>query len=361
MSPSVLPSPRLKTVAFGELLLRLSPPGFQRFVQTDRFDVHAGGAEANVAASLAGWGIESHFVTKLPAHEIGQAALNGLRRYGVRTEHVVRGGDRVGLYFLEAGASQRGPKVVYDRAGSALTTIRPGEIDWEAVFDGAGWFHWTGITAALGPGPHAVLVEALEAARARGVTVSCDLNHRAKLWSEDRAQTVMRPLMAHVDVCIANEDAAAKSLGLPIEPAGDTDTGTDEGGRMGARYVRLAERLRDEFGFATVALTRREVLSASRHGWSALALTGDAEPARSRRYDIALVDRVGGGDAFAAGFIYGMLARRTADGAADAAAAAEFAAAASCLKHTIPGDVNHVSVEEVDALAGGSGSGRVDR
>ena len=361
MSQPVPSSPRIKTVAFGELLLRLSPPGFQRFVQADRFDVHVGGAEANVAASLAGWGVESHFVTRLPAHEIGQAALNALRRFGVRTEHVARGGDRVGLYFLEAGASQRGPKVVYDRAGSALTTLRPGEIDWDAVFDGADWFHWTGITAALGDGPHAVLREALEVARARGVPVSCDLNHRAKLWSEDRAQAVMRPLMALVDVCIANEDAAARSLGLPIEPEGDADATADRDGRMGARYVRLAERLRGEFGFATVALTRREILSASRHGWSALALVGDADPAMSRRYDIALVDRVGGGDAFAAGFVYGMLTKRTTGGAVDAAAAVEFAAAASCLKHTVPGDVNHASVEEVDALAGGTGSGRVDR
>lgn len=345
----------IKTVTFGEIMLRLSPPGFQRFVQASTYDATFGGGEANVAASLAQWGLESHFVSKLPRHEIGQAAVNALRRYGVRTEHVVRGGDRVGIYFLETGASQRGSKVIYDRAGAAVTTLAPGEVDWDAVFDGAAWFHWTGITPALGAGPRAVLQEAISAARARGVRISADLNYRAKLWTEAEAQAVMRPLMADVDVCIANEEDAQKSLGLEAE-------GADvEGGALGEGYVRLAERLRERFGFDTVAITLRESISASRNGWSGLICDARTAPVQSRRYDVTLVDRVGGGDAFAAGLIYGLLTKHTPDGHADTRGALEFAVAASCLKQTIPGDFNHVSVDEVGKLAGGAGSGRVER
>ncbi len=344
-----------KTVTFGEIMLRLSPPGFQRFVQANHFDATYGGGEANVAASLAQWGLDSHFVSKLPTHEIGQAAVNALRRYGVGTDHIVRGGERVGVYFLETGASQRGAKVIYDRAHAAVTTLTPGEIDWDAAFDGASWFHWTGITPALGAGPRAVLSEALAAARARGITVSSDLNYRAKLWTEAEAQAVMRPLMEHVDVCIANEEDAEKSLGLHAE-------GADvEGGALGDGYARLAERLREEFGFETVAITLRESLSASRNGWSGLIHTADVAPVQSARYDITLVDRVGGGDAFASGLVYGLLTKTTADGAVDARAALDFAVAASCLKQTIPGDFNHCSVSEVEKLAGGSASGRVER
>lgn len=341
-----------KVVTFGELMLRLSTPGFSRFVQAQQFDATYGGGEANVAVSLAQYGLRAEFVSKLPAHEIGQAALNHLRRYGVGTEHVARGGERLGIYFLETGASQRASKVIYDRAGAAVTTLTPDEIDWAAVFDGARWFHWTGITPALGEGPQRALRAALEAARAAGVTVSCDLNYRQKLWTTAEAQAVMRPLMEFVDVCIANEEDAERSLGLE---AGATDV---EGAELDeAGYRRLCRALRQEFGFETVAVTLRESFSASMNGWSAMLHDGrdGAEPYRSRRYEVTLVDRVGGGDSFAAGLIYGLLTK------ADTRDALEFAVAASCLKQTIPGDVNLVSVDEVEKLAAGSGSGRVER
>jgi 2-dehydro-3-deoxygluconokinase len=342
----------MKTVTLGEIMLRLSTPGHQRFVQAQSFDATYGGGEANVAVALANYGLESHFVTKLPRHEIGQAAVNHLRRYGVSDRFVVRGGERVGIYFLETGASQRASKVVYDRAGSAVTTLAPGEVDFEAVFEGARWFHFTGITPALGAQARETVVAAAEAAKAAGATVSCDLNYRKKLWSEAEAQATMRPLMAHVDVCIANEEDAEKCLGMR---AGETDV---EGAALDeAGYFALAKRLKAEYGFAAVAITLRESFSASRNGWSALLHDERAcrEPYRSRRYDIQLVDRVGGGDAFASGLIAGLLQQ------ADTRAALEFAVAASCLKQTIPGDFNLVTRAEVEALAAGGGSGRVER
>ena len=342
----------MKVVTLGEIMLRLSTPGHQRFVQAQAFDATYGGGEANVAVALAHYGLESHFLTKLPRHEIGQAALNHLRRYGVSDRFIVRGGDRLGVYFLETGASQRPSKVVYDRAGSAVTTLAPGELDLEAAFDGAAWFHWTGITPALGEGPRRTLVAACEAAKAAGATVSCDLNYRAKLWTTEQARAVMRPLMEHVDVCIANEEDAERSLGMA---AGETDV---EGAALDeAGYVRLAERLKGEYGFDAVAITLRESFSASRNGWSAL-LHDERQcevPRRSRRYEVELVDRVGGGDSFASGLIYGLLAK------GDSREALEFAVAASCLKQTIPGDFNLVSREEVEKLATGPGSGRVER
>lgn len=339
-------------VTFGELMLRLSTPGFQRFTQAAAFDVTYGGGEANVAASLAQWGAQARFVTRLPRHEIGEAALQHLRRYGVDTRFVLRGGDRLGIYFLETGASQRASKVVYDRVGSAVSELEPGMVDWDAAFSGADHFHFTGITPALGPGPRAALEEALQAARRHGVRVSVDLNYRAKLWTVEEARAVMRPLMAYVDVCIANEEDADKSLGLEAE---DADVA---GGRLSeAGYLRLAERLRAAHGFETVAITLRESHSATHNGWSAVAYgPGMDAPRRSRIYDIPyIVDRVGGGDAFAAGFLYGLL---RGDGPA---AAAEFGVAASCLKHTIPGDFNHAAVAEVERLAQGGGAGRVER
>jgi 2-dehydro-3-deoxygluconokinase len=342
----------MKVVTFGELMLRLSTPGFQRFVQAASFDVNFGGGEANVAAALAGFGLEAHFVSKLPAHELGQAALNHLRRYGVRTDHVVRGGDRIGVYFLETGASQRASKVVYDRAGSAVAGMRPEEVDWDAALAGADWFHWTGITPALGEPAQACLKAALAAARRAGATVSCDLNFRKKLWTEAEAQAVMRPLMEDVDVCIANEEDAEKSLG---ETAGETDV---EAGHLDEEgYGRLAERLRERFGFRAVAITLRESHSASRNGWSAMLHDGAeaTTPYRTRAYDVTLVDRVGGGDSFASGLIYGLLTRE------DSRRALDFAVAASALKQTIPGDFNLVSADEVEKLAGGDGSGRVER
>ncbi|GAB5518568.1 MAG: sugar kinase [Rhodothermales bacterium] len=342
----------MKVVTFGEIMLRLSTPGFSRFVQARQLDVNYGGGEANVAISLANYGLDSHFICKLPTHEIGQSAVNHLRGYGVGTDYIVRGGDRIGVYFLETGASQRASKVIYDRANSAVSQMNPDEVDWAAAFEEATWFHWTGITPALGVTAQAALKAACEAAKTAGATISCDLNYRKKLWSVDEAQATMRPLMDYVDVCIANEEDAEKCLGL-------TPDGTDvEGGHLSETgYAKLAQKLKDKFGFQTVAITLRESFSASKNGWSALMLDDRdcATPYRSDRYEITLVDRVGGGDSFAGGLIYGLLTKP------DTREALEFAVAASCLKQTIPGDANLVSVDEVEKLVHGSGSGRVER
>jgi 2-dehydro-3-deoxygluconokinase len=341
-----------KVVTFGEIMLRLSTPGFSRFVQAQQFDVTYGGGEANVAVALANYGLASYFVCRLPTHEIGQAAVNHLRRFGVKDDFIARAGDRVGIYFLETGASQRSSKVVYDRAHAAVTEIQPGEVDWEAVFEGADWFHWTGITPALGEHPRRELMAACRAARAAGATISADLNYRKKLWTTAEAQATMVPLMEFVDVCIANEEDAEKSLGMAAAHS-DVESGDiDEAG-----YAQLATDLKTRFGFQAVAITLRESFSASRNGWSAMLLDERdcSEPYRSRRYDIQIVDRVGGGDSFASGLIYGLLTKE------DSRKALEYAVAASCLKQTIPGDFNLVSVDEVEKLAGGSGSGRVER
>ena len=350
-------------VTFGEIMLRLSTPGFSRFAQTTQFDASFGGGEANVAVSLAHFGHDARFVSKLPTHDIGQGAVNRLRQYGVDTRYLVRGGERVGIYFLETGASQRPSKVVYDRAGSAVSEMAADEVDWAAVFetaDGpADWFHWTGITPALGDRPKAAVEAACRAAKAAGVTVSCDLNFRSKLWTTAEAQAVMRPLMEHVDVCIANEEDADRSLGVRTEGSGAAaaaDAELDEAG-----YALLADRLQADYGFDAVAITLRESHSASDNGWSAMLLggAGSASPldqaVRSRRYDVRLVDRVGGGDSFAAGLIHGLLTKD------DAEAALNFAVAASALKQTIPGDLNLTTADEVEKLAQGSGSGRVER
>ena len=343
-------------VTFGEIMLRLSTPGFQRFTQSDSFDATFGGGEANVAVSLAHFGHEARFICKLPTHEIGQAAVNRLRQFGVDTDYIVRGGERVGIYFLETGASQRPSKVIYDRANSAVSQMAADEVDWDAAMDGADWFHWTGITPALGPRPKAAVEAACQAAKRAGLTVSCDLNFRSKLWTTDEAQATMRPLMEHVDVCIANEEDADRSLGMK---AGETDVEAGELDESG--YARLAERLRDRYGFQAVAITLRESHSASDNGWSAMLLGGAGKAAplasavRSRIYEVRLVDRVGGGDSFAAGLIHGLATK------SDAEAALNFAVAASALKQTIPGDLNLTSAVEVEKLAGGSGSGRVER
>jgi 2-dehydro-3-deoxygluconokinase len=342
----------MKVVTLGEIMLRLSTPGFTRFVQAQSFDATYGGGEANVAVALANYGLESYFVSKLPTHEIGQAAVNHLRRFGVSDRFIVRGGDRVGIYFLETGASQRPSKVVYDRADAAVTTLTSDELDLGAVFEGARWFHFTGITPALGETARRTVEAAAKAAKDAGATVSCDLNFRKKLWTTEEAQATMRPLMEHVDVCIANEEDAEKCLGLK---AGETDVHGAELDEAG--YVALAKRLKEEFDFEAVAITLRESFSASHNGWSAI-LHDDkdcAEPVRSTRYDIQIVDRVGGGDSFASGLIAGLLQKD------DTREALEFAVAASCLKQTIPGDFNLVSRAEVDALAAGDGSGRVQR
>ena len=342
----------IKVVTFGEIMLRLSTPNFERFVQSQSFDVTYGGGEANVAASLANFGIDSYFITKLPKHEIGQSAINHLRRYGVKTDFIARGGERIGIYFLETGASQRASKVIYDRSNSSISQIQKDDIAWTDVLKDASWFHFTGITPALGPNARLVLIEACKMAKDYGVKVSCDLNFRAKLWTEKEAQSVMIPLMEYVDVCIANEEDAEKSLGMKPKNTNIHKAELDESG-----YFELAESLKEKFGFDSVAITLRESFSASRNGWSALLIDNKEckEPYRSAKYDIQIVDRVGGGDAFASGLIYGLLNK------GNSKEALEFAVAASCLKQTIPGDFNHVSVDEVEKLIKSGGSGRVER
>jgi 2-dehydro-3-deoxygluconokinase len=341
-----------RVVTFGEIMLRLSTPGRERFLQSSSFDITFGGGEANVAVSLANYGIESLFLSKIPRHDIGQAAVNHLRRFGVSDRFIVRGGDRLGAYFLESGASQRPSKVIYDRAGSAVTTLTPDEIDLAAVFDGVKWFHWTGITPAIGGDAPGMLRAVLEAARSAGATISCDLNFRKKLWSTEQAQTTMRPLMEFVDVCICNEEDAQLSLGVD---APEVDVESAELSQ--SRYEAILHQLKDEFGFRAVAITLRESFSASRNGWSAIMLDDEecATPYVSNRYDIQLVDRVGGGDAFASGLIAGLHVEN------DTRRALEFAVAASCLKQTIPGDFNLCSTEEVQRLVDGGGSGRIQR
>lgn len=341
-----------KVVTFGEIMLRLSSPGFTRFVQAQNFDSTYGGGEANVAVALSNYGLDSYFVSKLPKHEIGQAAVNHLRRYGVNTNYIKRDGERVGIYFLETGASQRASKVIYDRSNSAVTNVSNEDFDWDEIFDGCTWFHWTGISPALGTKAQEVLNYALVTAKAKNVKVSCDLNFRKKMWTSKEAQEVMKPLMEYVDVCIANEEDAEKSLG---EKAGDTNVEKADIDEEG--YFNLAKHLKKKYGFDAVAITLRESHSASRNGWSALLLDSNncIEPYRSKKYDIQIVDRVGGGDSFASGLIYGLLNYE------DSKQGLEFAVGASCLKQTIPGDFNLVSVEEVQKLIKGDGSGRVER
>lgn len=341
-----------KVVTFGEIMLRLSTPGYSRFVQTDFFDSTYGGGEANVAVSLANYGLESYFVTKLPKHEIGQSAVNHLRRFGVKEDYIIRGGDRIGIYFLETGASQRASKVIYDRANSAISLMKKEEINWENVFEDATWFHWTGITPAIGKNTQEILKESCEIAKKKNVMISCDLNFRAKMWSEAEAQSVMKPLMKFVDVCIANEEDAEKSLGLIAEK-----TNVESGDLNEEGYFKVAKTLKETFGFNTVAITLRESFSASKNGWSALLLDDKdcSVPFRSRKYVIDIVDRVGGGDSFASGLIYGLLTKN------NSREALEFAVAASCLKHSIQGDFNLVSIEEIEKLIKGGGSGRVER
>lgn len=341
-----------KIVTMGEIMLRLSAPGYSRFVQSQHFDVNYGGGGANVAISLSNYGFDSFFVTKLPMNEIGQSALNSLRRYGVRTDYIVRGGERLGIYFLETGASQRPSKVIYDRSASAITTLSKDELDWRRILNGVKWFHWTGITPALGETVKESLEEACKVAKESGVIVSADLNYRAKLWSTSEAQSVMIPLTKYIDVCIANEEDIEKSLGFK---AGGTNVENGELNEAG--YFELARNVKKEFGFKTVAITLRRSYSASRNGWSALMLDDKdcKEPYHSQEYPIEIVDRVGGGDSFSGGLIYGLMnIKNTKD-------ALEFAVSASCLKQTIPGDFNLVSKQEVEKLAKGRGTGRIER
>ena len=331
-------------------MLRLSPSGQNvRFVQADRFDVIYGGGEANVAVSCANYGHHATFVTKLPAHEIGQSAINALRRYGVDTSHIARGGNRIGIYYAETGVSMRPSKVIYDRAGSSISEAKPADFDFDAIMEGADWFHWSGITPAISDSAAELTRLACEAAKRHGVTVSVDLNFRKKLWTSEKAQQVMRPLMQYVDVCIGNEEDAQLCLGF--KPDADVEGGnTDADG-----YKGIFEQMRREFGFKYVVSTLRESLSASHNGWKAMIFDGN-EFYVSKCYDILpIIDRVGGGDSFSGGLIHGLLTKQSMG------EALEFAVAASALKHTINGDFNMVSAEEVEALAGGNANGRIQR
>lgn len=338
-----------KIITLGEIMLRLSPVGNDRFIQSETLRVIPGGGEANVAVSVANYGHEAYFVSKLPKHEIGQMAVNALRRYGVDTSFVARGGDRVGLYYAETGASMRPSKVVYDRAHSAIAEAKPEDFDFDAIMEGAQWFHWSGITTAISDNAAELTRLACEAAKRHGVTVSVDLNFRKKLWTSEKAISVMRPLMKYVDVCIGNEEDAQLCLGF--KPDADVEGGqTDASG-----YHKIFEQMKKEFGFKYVVSTLRESFSATHNGWKALIYNGE-EFYESRRYDIMpIIDRVGGGDSFSSGLIHGLLTKPTQG------EALEFAVAASALKHTINGDFNLVTVDEVEALAAGNANGRVQR
>jgi len=338
-----------KVITFGELMLRLAPQGYLRFVQADTFGATYGGGEANVAVSLANYGLDVAYVTKLPAHQIGQAAVNSLRKYGVDTTNIVRGGERVGIYFLEKGASQRSSLCIYDRTDSAIAKARPDDFDWDAIFDGADWFHFTGITPALGKNVADICELACKTAKAKGVTVSCDLNYRGKLWTKQEACETMTRLCQYVDVCIANEEDAKDVFGIE---AAHTDI---TGGQLNHDgYKEVARQLTEYFAFSKVAITLRTSISANDNDWAAMLYSG-GEYCFSKNYHLHIVDRVGGGDSFGAALIYSVL-RGMAD-----RDALEFAVAASALKHTVEGDYNMVSVSEVEKLSGGDGSGRVHR
>lgn len=338
-----------KIVTLGEIMLRLSPTGNYRSVQSESFQIFPGGGEANVAVSLANYGHTACFVSKLPSHEIGQIAVNALRRYGVKTEYISRGGDRVGLYYAETGASMRPSKVIYDRAHSAIAEADISDFDFDKIMEDADWFHWSGITPAISDKAAEIVRVACEAAKRHGVTVSVDLNFRKKLWTSEKAISVMRPLMQYVDVCIGNEEDANMCLGY--KPDADV-----EGGKTDAEgYYEIFKGMMKEFGFKYVVSTLRESYSASHNGWKALIYDGKTFY-ESKHYDInPIIDRVGGGDSFSAGLIHGLLSYK------DQAKALEFAVAASALKHTIPGDFNLVSTSEVESLAKGNANGRVQR
>lgn len=330
-------------------MLRLAPEGYLRFVQADSFEATFGGGEANVAVALANFGMEVSFVTKLPKHEIGQAAVNSLRKYGVGTENIVRGGDRVGIYYLEKGASQRPSKVIYDRVYSAIAMSDTGDFDWDKIFEGVEWFHFTGITPALGDNVADICLEACKKAKEKGLTISFDLNYRKNLWSSQKAQEVITKLTQYIDICIANEEDAEKVFGIKADNTDITDGKLNNEG-----YKQVAEKLVRQFGFKRVATTLRESISASDNRWSAMLFDGK-DFYFSKKYNVHIVDRVGGGDSFGAGLIYASMNGFSQQ------AAIEFAAAASCLKHTIEGDFNILSVSEAATLAGGDGSGRVQR
>ncbi len=338
-----------KIITFGEVMLRLAPYNYERIAQADRFQATYGGGEANVAVSLAMFGNDARFVSCIPDNPVGDAAIFHLQKFGVDCRHIIRGGDRLGIYFLEHGASIRPSKVTYDRANSAISQVNPGEINWDEVFEGADWFHVTGITPALAPNAADATIEATAKARKKGLLVSCDLNYRKKLWTRDEARKVMNKVVENVDVIIANEEDAADVFGIEAK-----DTDVTSGKLFAEHYRSVASQLFKHCDAKFVAITLRESLSASDNNWSAMLYDGK-EYYQSRKYPIHLVDRVGGGDSFGAGLIHGLVNQWNKQKALD------FAVAASALKQTIPGDMNLVTEKEVLAVAGGDLSGRVQR
>ena len=340
-----------RAITFREIMMRLNPEGYLRFVQADKFEATYAGGEANVAVSLANYGLDAAFVSKVPAHEIGQCAVNELRRYGVDTSFMLRGGARLGVYYCEKGASQRASKVIYDRAGSAIAAAKAAEFDWDKIFDGADWFHWTGITPALGGEMPEACLAACKAAKAKGVTVSCDLNYRKKLWTRAEAGECMAKLLPYVDVCIANEEDAKDVFGIEAE-----NTDIDSGKLDHAGYISVARQIAQRFGCRKVAITLRGSISASDNDWAGMLYDAKTDSAVfSTTYRVHIVDRVGGGDSFGGGLIYSLLSGK------DDQKAIDFAVAASCLKHSVEHDFNQMSAAEVEALAAGNASGRVQR
>jgi len=339
----------MRVVTFGEIMLRLAPNGYYRFFQDDQLQATFGGGEANVAVSLANFGVNSSYVTKLPKHAIGQAAVNSLRYFGVDTKDIVRGGDRIGIYYLEKGASQRGSVCIYDRAHSAIQEADPSEFKWEEILKGADWFHFTGITPALGPNMVKACEDACIACKKLGVKVSCDLNYRGKLWTRDQARDAMSKLCKYVDVCISNEEDAKDVFGIEAENTDITNGKLNHDG-----YKSVAKQLKDKFGFEKVAITLRTSISANDNDWAGMLYDG-TNYCFSKSYHLHIVDRVGGGDSFGGGLIYSLI------NGYDTQKAIDFAVAASALKHSIEGDFNRISVSEVEKLAGGDASGRVQR
>ena len=341
----------MKILAFGELLLRLASPGYTKLFQKDALDATFCGGEANVAASLAILGRDASFLTKLPKTEVGYAAANSLRYFGVDTSQIIYGDGRMGLYYLEKGASQRPSKVIYDRKYSAISLADAAEFDWNKIFTGVGWFHWTGINPALSDNMITIMENACKEAKNKGIIISCDLNYRKNLWTTEKAQSVMPRLMKYVDVCIANEEDADKVLGIKA-----SNTDVESGIINQASYVDVARKICNVYGCKYVAITLRESYSASRNGWSGMLYSAANDTVTfSKKYDIQIVDRVGGGDSFTAGIIYGLSLGKSVQYTID------FAAAASCLKHTIEGDYNRSSVEDIEGLMNSSGNGRVQR
>ncbi len=339
----------MKVVTFGEIMLRLSPPSFKRISQTNSFELYYGGSEANVSVSLANYGLETIFVTKVPDNEIGKSAINKLNQYGVDTSHILKGGERLGTYYLEKGASQRPSKVIYDRKYSSISTALPDEFNWDEIFFDAEWYHVSGITPALSEETFDNTLKSVQKAKEKGLTVSCDLNYRAKLWTQESANTHMEQIMKYVDVLIANEEDIEKVFSIKAD-----NTDVEKGELDYDSYQKVAREVLKKYDCKLVACTLRTSISASRNKWKSLIFDGQ-KVIQSREYDVTVIDRVGAGDSFSAGLIYGLLNDYSIKDTL------EFATAASCLKHTIEGDFNMLSVEEVESLVNGNASGRVQR